>query len=801
MNGDNDIDMNFAGNMEVALPPIGPAVRGEAGHTHLMAHIRQPDSLKLNCALQILKWFHGIADRIERQHGDKSCEQMFLVGVQGEISKPAEDRDYSYFLAKIQEVRDFLAQSLVQSALEDLVRTALDIYNRFDNRRRMGVEIMVLAMMLNKHSNWFEIPDKYHSPTFVLEMLVSCRHRFQKPNKCYFWSRQSQRLLSCAFMQTRHLTKLKLAIVNDHLLKALAIHCRHLQELEVQFAMDVTEEGLYALAGKSKKNRDQGKPEASPYAYQLHRDFGRPKEWFIKDSLLFTSPTALCSVGRAYSDILPEFFETGFGCKDLVKLRINGDFIFPPLARRYEKSQIAGKPQKGPILENGFYVILLSLTKLKSLTMPGLPMVIARLGKVCRWQTLNKINIPIQSLKLDRDLLFHNEFDTLALVCKNITEISNVSPECSKDFGDFNNVGGTLYDRHFSPEVCSFLKKFQSLQVFRGRMTLPCFNSFLRLRGTQIRKIQLTTTVTSMADLVTFRKYVPNLQVFEGRVHVSVNSSSPFQGSSSPHPNQHNPVLSHLLSHKDEESSLWEAKGIPGSFSTELLDLLEKYPLSKLLKIDVEGRMTIPVMQLLAGNAEFLEDLYITNSPMNGDAKALNDEWLEALVHVNHLKSIKNLTLRMDNDQVVESGCFSERGLTKFLHHCLRSSPKLTELTGEFTRIPDKILRAKTDSFVQKGLRRLRVRNAVPYRRFENVHDSERFYGMNEGYQNMVHNQPFQLYHHPFPVPHVPEEQRNNEAGPVRGSSSANQNLHRRFQGYVFRPYPKPPVVGGSESD
>eukprot|EP00094_Tigriopus_californicus_P011193 TCALIF_10802-PA protein Name:"Protein of unknown function" AED:1.00 eAED:1.00 QI:0/0/0/0/0.5/0.66/3/0/757 len=715
MNGDNDIDMNFAGNMEVALPPIGPAVRGEAGHTHLMAHIRQPDSLKLNCALQILKWFHGIADRIERQHGDKSCEQMFLVGVQGEISKPAEDRDYSYFLAKIQEVRDFLAQSLVQSALEDLVRTALDIYNRFDNRRRMGVEIMVLAMMLNKHSNWFEIPDKYHSPTFVLEMLVSCR--------------------------------------------------------------------------------------ASPYAYQLHRDFGRPKEWFIKDSLLFTSPTALCSVGRAYSDILPEFFETGFGCKDLVKLRINGDFIFPPLARRYEKSQIAGKPQKGPILENGFYVILLSLTKLKSLTMPGLPMVIARLGKVCRWQTLNKINIPIQSLKLDRDLLFHNEFDTLALVCKNITEISNVSPECSKDFGDFNNVGGTLYDRHFSPEVCSFLKKFQSLQVFRGRMTLPCFNSFLRLRGTQIRKIQLTTTVTSMADLVTFRKYVPNLQVFEGRVHVSVNSSSPFQGSSSPHPNQHNPVLSHLLSHKDEESSLWEAKGIPGSFSTELLDLLEKYPLSKLLKIDVEGRMTIPVMQLLAGNAEFLEDLYITNSPMNGDAKALNDEWLEALVHVNHLKSIKNLTLRMDNDQVVESGCFSERGLTKFLHHCLRSSPKLTELTGEFTRIPDKILRAKTDSFVQKGLRRLRVRNAVPYRRFENVHDSERFYGMNEGYQNMVHNQPFQLYHHPFPVPHVPEEQRNNEAGPVRGSSSANQNLHRRFQGYVFRPYPKPPVVGGSESD
>ena len=68
-----------------------------------------------------------------------------------------------------------MSSCCVNSALEDLAKTALDIYNRFDNRRRMGVELMVLAMLTTKHANHFEVPDKYHSAIFVLEMLVSCR--------------------------------------------------------------------------------------------------------------------------------------------------------------------------------------------------------------------------------------------------------------------------------------------------------------------------------------------------------------------------------------------------------------------------------------------------------------------------------------------------------------------------------------------------------------------------------------------------------------------------------------------------
>lgn len=146
----------------------------------------------------------------------------------------------------------------VQTVIDDLLRTALEIYNRFDNRRRMGVEVLVLAALANKNSTWFEVPDKYQSNVFVLEMLVSCRHRFQRPEKSYFWSRQSETLLISTFNQARHLTRLKLPIANDAILRTLAANCRALQDLELQFAEDVSEEGLLALAGKSVASRDQG---------------------------------------------------------------------------------------------------------------------------------------------------------------------------------------------------------------------------------------------------------------------------------------------------------------------------------------------------------------------------------------------------------------------------------------------------------------------------------------------------------------------------------------------------------------
>ena len=73
----------------------------------------------------------------------------------------------------------------------------------------------------------FQVPEKYHSTYFVIDMLVSCRHRFQKPSAAYFWSKQSEALIMCTFRQTASLARLVLPLCNDMLLKAIAVYCRN----------------------------------------------------------------------------------------------------------------------------------------------------------------------------------------------------------------------------------------------------------------------------------------------------------------------------------------------------------------------------------------------------------------------------------------------------------------------------------------------------------------------------------------------------------------------------------------------
>lgn len=105
--------------------------------------VRRPDTLKLTCQLGILRHLHSTATAIEECYGDKAEEKMvFIAGVQGRITKPTWNRDYTYFLAKIDEVRVHLQQHCVRSVLDDLLQTLLDIYNRFENRRRMGIEMI-----------------------------------------------------------------------------------------------------------------------------------------------------------------------------------------------------------------------------------------------------------------------------------------------------------------------------------------------------------------------------------------------------------------------------------------------------------------------------------------------------------------------------------------------------------------------------------------------------------------------------------------------------------------------------------
>lgn len=48
-------------------------------------------------------------------------------------------------------------------------------------------------------------------------------------------------------------------------------------------------------------------------------------------------------------------------------------------------------------------------------------------------------------------------------------------------------------------------------------MSLPCFSSFLRLRGCHLTKADLTVNVFSLADILVLRRYAPNLEVLQGK--------------------------------------------------------------------------------------------------------------------------------------------------------------------------------------------------------------------------------------------------------------------------------------------
>ena len=79
----------------------------------------------------------------------------------------------------------------------------------------------------------------------------------------------------------------------------------------------------------------------------------------------------------------------------------------------------------------------------------------------------------------------------------------------------------------------------------------------------------------------------------------------------------------------------------------------------------------------------------------------------------------------------------------------------------------------------KKGLP-VRLRNAEPYREFQNFEDNDRYYGMNEGYwRNMAIN--------PLNAAQVaPPAQAGLESA---ASSEEIQFRHKRHWGYIFRPY------------
>ena len=179
---------------------------------------------------------------------------------------------------------------------------------------------------------------------------------------------------------------------------------RHLLELELQLALDATEEGLLAIAGRSALEFDQGltnhhhhppHPSSSSALY-LHRDFGPAKDWYVKDALLFTPPPQPSSSSSSTTsnnnaavgglaaaakraipppcDSLLRTFPTGFGCTRLRRFRLAGDFIFPPMVARAK----VPKAEAGPVVEVGLYALLLQLKQLQQFCFSFAPLAVAR---------------------------------------------------------------------------------------------------------------------------------------------------------------------------------------------------------------------------------------------------------------------------------------------------------------------------------------------------------------------------------------------------------------------------------------
>jgi len=717
----------------------------------------QPDSLKLSSQLAILKLLHKTAFSLDESLGDKSSGKTFyLRGIQGQVSHPVWNRDYFYLNGKIQQVRDYMNENCVHTVAEDLLTLALDIFSRYDNRRRMGVEVMVLTMLASPTITRWEIPEKYHSTYFVIDMLVSCRHRFQKPSAAYFWSKQSEAIIMYTLRQSCNLSRLVLPLCNDMLLKAIAVYCRNLRELEITLSQDATEEGLLAIAGRSIMKHDQGFHKHWEHALYMHKDFGLTKEWYIKDSLLFTPAcTSKRILPPRQIDQMATTHETGFGCQKLVKFRLSGDFIFPPMATRAKFN----KYDAGPVIETGLYALIMYLKNINKFTCGFTPLVISRLQSVLPASTLKNIRIPLQQLSLGwEESLLVEELQALANLCPDVVELKGVSVGILDD-----QYRG---DRHLQDSVmCNFLKSFHNLSRLSSNLKLTCLNSFLVQSGAHLTSLTCSTLVLSTKDLLVMRKYCVNLEKLEGRFSVD-NTIDRANGDYHCNHSSEYQELSTISVCIDSPWSEWKLE-------------VANYPWKSLKYLDLNGRMSCKTLQLIVAEAECLEIVSITNWPneMVAGGMAFDDSWITGLLEANSLPNIREFTLRMDSDHFVEEGFLTKSSLQRLLSHAVVNCPRLEKVVGEWTKVPDRDMAAMEDDCARKGLN-VKIRNAEPYREFQNHEDNNRYYGMNDGYLRNQAINPLNIAQMPPPP----------QAG-IETSSDEIQFRHKRSWGYIYRPY------------
>ena len=128
-------------------------------------------------------------------------------------------------------------------------------------------------------------------------------------------------------------------------------------------------------------------------------------------------------------------------------------------------------------------------------------------------------------------------------------------------------------------------------------------------------------------------------------------------------------------------------------------------------------------------------------------------------------------------------------------------------MVGEWTKVPDRDIANMEDDCAKKGLP-VRIRNAEPYREFQNFEDNDRYslntkydeaidhyiplsvcryYGMNEGYwRNMAIN--------PLNLAQAQAAPPANAGLESAASSEEIQFRHKRLWGYIYRPYKAAPA-------
>jgi len=269
--------------------------------------------------------------------------------------------------------------------------------------------------------------------------------------------------------------------------------------LEVQLAQDVTEEGLLAISGRSIKQSDQGFNGPWENALYLQKDFGAPREWYIKDSMMFTPP---CLAKRPFPpkqcEKLIKTFPTSFGCTKLRKFRLFGDIVFPPLVSRAK----GNKNVVGPALEVGFYVFLIYLKNLQQFNVGFTPLVVARLAQLLSEEERTKAVLNLTELFLGpEEQLEVSELNELATICPNILELKGVSTAILSD--------ACKRDQHIADgAVCDFLKKFSKLKKLTGSMKFSCFNSYFSQSGQKLTYLNCSTHILHTYDLILLRRLV-----------------------------------------------------------------------------------------------------------------------------------------------------------------------------------------------------------------------------------------------------------------------------------------------------